>query len=116
LGAPLGNQNAAKAKVWRAAIERALERLADPSINPDYPIARSPRAKGLDMMAEQFVRNCLADSTTVPSLRDLGDRIDGKPVQATEISGPDGGDIPFKGFVIEYGRGGTQNGPADPQT
>lgn len=101
-GAPLGNQNAAKAKQWSAAIERALERLADPTIDPDVPIPRSPRAKGLDMMADVYVQRVMAGDFR--GFDSIGDRLEGKPAQAHEVSGPDGGPIETKnrleiGFV-----------------
>jgi len=80
MGAPAGNQNAAKAKLWSAAIERALERMGDPSIDPDTPIARTPKIKALDLLADQFVSKT-ADGD-LAFFREFGDRIEGKPAQA----------------------------------
>jgi len=90
-GAPLGNQNAARAKQWAAAIERAIERLADPSINPDFPIERSPRAKGLDMLADEFVKQ-RQTKDAMAFYREFGDRIDGRVAQQLIHSGD--GDSP----------------------
>lgn len=90
-GAPLGNQNAAKAKQWIAAIERALERRGDPAINPDVPIARAPKMRALDELADKFVAKVA--EADLPFFKEFGDRLDGKPTQQTEISGPDGGAI-----------------------
>jgi len=89
MGAPFGNHNAARAKQWQAAIERALERMADPSINPDMPIARTPKMKALDMIADAFVLK-LSTEQDLPFFREFGDRLDGKPAQS--IGGSD--DLP----------------------
>lgn len=84
-GAPNGNQNAAKAKQWQAAIERALDRLGDPTINPDVPLERSPRMKAYDMLADKFVAETMA--ADLGYFREFGDRIDGKASQSIEHSG-----------------------------
>ena len=82
MGAPIGNQNAAKAKRWSAAIERALERRG---------IAGQA---GLDELADKFVEDILAaHKDSIPGWRELGDRLEGKPAQAVEMSGQDGGPI-----------------------
>lgn len=88
MAAPIGNQNAAKAKQWTAAIERAIERLADPSIDPDKPIQRSPRAKGMDMLAEKFVAEHTKDNP-MAFFKEFGDRLDGKPALQLVHSGDD---------------------------
>lgn len=70
-GAPKGNNNAAKAKIWTAAIERALEkRLGD-------------RIQALDDLAEKLLKKC--DEGDLQALKELGDRLEGKPNQS--ISG-----------------------------
>lgn len=69
MGAPVGNRNAAKAKVWSAAINRALER-------------RQPadaRVKAIDELADKLLSLC-ADGD-LAALKELGDRLDGKPAQ-----------------------------------
>ncbi len=88
MGAPVGNQNAAKAKQWTAAIERALERRGDPSIDPDQPIARSPRAKALDDMADRFLDAVLLPTNGMQGFKELADRLEGKVAQT--LQGPDG--------------------------
>jgi hypothetical protein len=96
-GAPLGNQNAAKAKQWSAAIERALERRGEPSINPDQPVARTPRMKALDELADKFVTAAMAGPSYEKGdpwlgvVKEFGDRMDGRPSQP--IEGPDGESI-----------------------
>ena len=46
MGAPVGNQNGAKAKVWRAAIDRALERRS---------ASRLDGIKEIDALAEKLL-------------------------------------------------------------
>ena len=77
-GAPIGNQNAAKAKKWTAAIERAL-------------CKRSGKAlvEALDEMAEKFLD--AVEKGDPAAFKELGDRLEGKPAQA--ITGPEGGPV-----------------------
>lgn len=86
MGAPLGNQNGAKAKQWTAAIERALERRGDPSIDPDHPFPRGPRARALDDLADKFLAQVELEG--IRGFREFGDRLDGKAPQA--ITGENG--------------------------
>jgi len=67
-GAPIGNQNAAKAKQWRAAIERALDARG-----------AGDRLAALETLAEKLLISC--ESGDLGALKELGDRIDGKPAQ-----------------------------------
>lgn len=89
MGAPIGNQNAAKAKRWAAAIERALERLVTKQAVPEDV---SDLIRGLDAAADAFVQTLIADKD-LGYFKELGDRLDGKPGQAVELSGPDGGPV-----------------------
>lgn len=81
-GAPVGNQNAAKAKVWSAAIHRALER-------------RKPadeRLRAIDELADRLLDKCAAGDLS--ALMEFGNRMDGKPAQAVTVAGDeDGGPI-----------------------
>jgi len=70
MGAPFGNQNAKRQRVWHAAILRALE-TRDKS--------RLDGKKELDALAEKLLD--LVASGDLPALRELGDRLDGKPAQ-----------------------------------
>lgn len=88
MGAPLGNQNAAKAKVWHAAIVRALRKQS-----------RSDQLEALDEIAEKLITAC--KDGDLPALRELGDRLDGKPTQQIEASGPDGTAIPHS-LTVEF--------------
>jgi hypothetical protein len=77
-GAPVGNKNAAKAKVWSAAVKRALD--------------KRTKAKGinaLDALAEKLLSLC--DDKDLGALKELGDRLEGKVAQS--ITGPDDGPI-----------------------
>lgn len=83
--APIGNQNAAKAKRWSDAIDRAL----------------ALRCKGdgiaaLDALAEKLL--LLADAGDISALKELGDRIEGKPAQA--ITGADGGPLQIERIEV----------------
>lgn len=83
MGAPTGNQNAARAKIWRAAIQRALERRS---------ASRTDGIKEIDALAEQLLN--LVAAGDLGALKEFGDRIDGKPAQA--IIGGEGDDPPIK--------------------
>ena len=72
MAAPLGNRNAAKAKVWSAAIERALERRA------------SERLPALNELADKLIDMALAGD--MQALKEFGDRIEGKAVASTELT------------------------------
>ena len=74
MGAPSGNQNAAKAKMWHGAIMRALERRGG-----------GDKLAALDLLAEKLL-DAVADGD-LPAIKELGDRIDGKPKQQVELSG-----------------------------
>lgn len=81
MGAPVGNQNAtADKRLWASTLRRAL--LADD-------------AKKLRSLAEKLIAR--AEEGDTAALKEIGDRIDGKPKQQTEISGPDGGPVAFVG-------------------
>ena len=67
MAAAPGNQYAAKAKQWSAAIERALEK------------RKTTRAEALDELAEKLLQKC--DESDLTALRELGDRLEGKPSQ-----------------------------------
>jgi hypothetical protein len=86
MGAPVGNKNAAKAKVWAAAINRALER-------------RKPadeRVKAIDELADKLLGLCFDGD--LAALKELGDRLDGKAVQV--IGGDDENPISIREIVI----------------
>ncbi len=75
-GAPLGNDNATKNRLWADTLRRAL--LAEDG-------------KTLRRLAERLIER--AADGDVPALKEIGDRIDGKSKQQIEASGPDGGPL-----------------------
>jgi hypothetical protein len=77
MGAPVGNKNATKNKPWADAINRAL--LAEDG-------------KKLRALADKLIDRALEGDVT--ALKEVGDRVDGKPAQA--ITGADGGDLVVK--------------------
>ena len=77
--APKGNQNAVKPKLFEAALKRAL--LADDAVK-------------LRALADKLIAR--AEEGDVPALREVADRMDGKPTQQTELTGANGGPVEFK--------------------
>ena len=77
VGAPIGNTNVKKAMLWKSAIMRALAKHGD-----------GGRLEALDSLAEQLIALCAKGD--LAALKEFGDRIDGKPAQAVELSTPDG--------------------------
>ena len=69
-GGQPGNQNATKNKVWIGALNRAIAQ---------------DDGKRLREAAEKLIE--LAAAGDVAAIRELGDRLDGKPTQAIEHSG-----------------------------
>lgn len=84
-GAPLGNQNARKAKVWSEALKRALARYSGSSVDA-----------GLDKLADRLVKAAAEGDQDAWHLitEKIGDRLEGKPAQA--IIGGNGDDPPLK--------------------
>jgi uncharacterized membrane protein len=80
VAAPLGNQYAKRSRVWTAAIERAL---AKRSLNDQN--------EAIDALAETLLKK--VEEGDVSAIKELGDRLEGKPVQALEHSGADGGPL-----------------------
>ena len=88
MAAPEGNQNAVKSKRWSQAIDRALAK----------------RCKGdgiaaLDDLAEKLLAN--AEAGDMAALRELGDRLEGKPAQT--ITGSDGGPVIVERVIFSEG-------------
>lgn len=77
-GAPEGNENAKNGKIWQQAIKRALARKAESNVD-----------KGLDKIADKLV-DAAADKGDQWAIKEIGDRIDGKSVQAVEGTGENG--------------------------
>lgn len=71
-GAPRGNNNAGKGKMWSDAVRKALV-----------------QGKALEPIAKKLISMAL--SGDIQAIKEIGDRLDGKAVQA--ISGEDGGPL-----------------------
>ena len=81
MGAPLGNQNAVKAKRWQQAIDRALAKRS-----------KSEGITELDRLAEIYLDTAerMATNEDRPSIAgfsDLRDTLDGKPAQQLQLQG-----------------------------
>ena len=81
--APLNPKGAKSDKIWRDAIMRAVRRLD----GDEAPRDAKPEQR-LERLADMLVSKGLDGE--VPALREIGDRLDGKPAQAItgEIENP----------------------------
>lgn len=86
MGGTVGNTNAAKGKQWKAAINRALEKRS-----------RVDAKEALDALAEKLL--VAAESGEPWALKELGDRIDGRPAQAIVGGDEDDNPIAIQGVV-----------------
>lgn len=75
-GAPKGNSNARKGTMWRDAIHKAL----------------TQDRSALERLAKRLIS--MAEEGDMTAMKEIGDRLDGKPMQSHEVGGPDGGSIP----------------------
>jgi hypothetical protein len=73
--------NKGKDKIWSEAIRRAVLRTVEGS-----------KTKRLDQLADKLVSEA-ADGNVI-ALKEIGDRLDGKAVQA--VAGPDGGPVTIR--------------------
>ena len=89
-GAPLGNTNAANAKKWQAAIERALASYPEKPNDDDC----SDLIKGLNAAAYKFVTDMMTADNGLAYFKEFGDRIEGRPAQSMVLSGD--GDNPIQ--------------------
>jgi len=90
-GAPVGNENAKKGKLFYDQLRKVL-------IQDD--------ALKLRQIALRLIE--AAEDGEAWAVREVIDRIDGKAIQATEISGPDGAEI-VKGIGIVFVDGHANN-------
>jgi hypothetical protein len=88
MAAPVGNQNAVKAKRWREAILRALARCTGTSVDA-----------GLDQAADRLV--ALAMEGDRWAIDHIADRIDGKASQGIQLEDSDGTPL---GLSVTFGR------------
>ncbi len=95
-GAPIGNQNAANGKKWRAAIDRALEAKS-----------RAEGKEALDEIAKVLINQALEGEQWAIDM--IGNRLDGKPAQAVAISGDENSPLVHK-VIREIVRPKASNG------
>lgn len=76
VGAPKGNQNAKKGKLFYNELRKAL--VQNDQLN-------------LRLIADKLVEEALNGESW--AIKEVIDRVDGKAIQATEISGADGDDL-----------------------
>ena len=95
-GAQPGNQNAVKNRPWRQAIDRALEKKS-----------RVDQIEALDAIAEKVVETAMRGPSYekgdpwAGAVSELADRLDGKPAQQLQHTGPDGGAVQVEKIVRE---------------
>ena len=75
MAASITNDGYKSQKNWRDAIRRAVNRKTKRKGNPQW----------LDVLADRLVR--VANKGDVSALKEIGDRLDGKPAQAIAIKG-----------------------------
>jgi len=73
-GAPKGNNNAAKAKVWSDAVRKAVT-----------------QGQNLDLLATALIEKAL--SGDISALRELGDRLEGKATQQIDQNTEHSGEV-----------------------
>jgi hypothetical protein len=73
LGAPLGNSNFKGEKIWRDAVMRAVKRSAE-----------GDDKQHLERLADMLVAKALQGD--ISALKEIGDRIDGRPAQAIDAT------------------------------
>ena len=76
----MGNENAKRGQACRQALKRVLSRRS----GKDYH-------KGLEKVMEKYVD--AAEAGEAWALKDIIDRLDGKPAQAVTLSDPEGGPV-----------------------
>ncbi len=70
-------------KLWRDAIMVAVKRQA----------TGGKKTKKLAMLADKLVERALGGDIT--AMKEIGDRLDGKPAQSVELAGKNGKDLSF---------------------
>lgn len=82
-------------KIWADAVRRAvMRRMEDVEGKPQK----------IEKIADALVEMALGkDAKAIKAIKEIGDRLDGKPVAPKELSGPDGGEIPV-GLTVAFRR------------
>lgn len=88
-GGQIGNQNAKLGREFRDAMRKSLASFTCADLGADGPPKRIIRGTSLAHICNNLVR--LALHSDLPAIREIADRLDGKPSQA--ITGPDDGPL-----------------------
>lgn len=67
MGAPIGNDNASKGKRWKNVLIKRLEAL-----------------QAMEKIADSLITEAMTGN--IQAIKEIGDRIDGKPMQEMDIS------------------------------
>jgi hypothetical protein len=82
----VGNQHARKARLWRDALKKELEKVIGPN-----GMAVGNVVDGLRVIAKQVVADAVAGNYT--AIAEIANRLDGRPAQDVHVSGDDGGPV-----------------------
>ena len=80
-------------KLWRDALQRAVKR----EIND----ADGKPTKALELMADQTVRKAIGGD--MAAIKEIGDRLDGRPAQQIQATGDDDGPLIVE--IVKFGGG-----------
>ncbi len=93
MAAPIAPKGAKSDKIWRDAIMRAVRRQMGDPVATD-----GPKEQRLERLADALVAKGLDGD--VPAIREIGDRLDGKPAQSVAV----GQDPDLPALVVEIVR------------
>lgn len=98
-GAPVGNKNAARGKHWRDALKAELATFEDKKL-------KVKRGLALRRIARQVIRDAICGE--MDAIREIGNRLDGKPVQSTEVTLEVNARMVLVSYVARLGVDGTR--------
>ena len=91
MAAPIQPAGSKSDKIWRAAIMRAVRRQMGDPLDDD-----GPAEQRLERLADRLVMQGL--SGDVSALREIGDRLDGKPTQ--DIAVEHSGELTLRSVIV----------------